>query len=324
MPELKDNSKLKLYKEEIVPTQQIDNFLDKSIVNEVLNVYDEIENYLSELVGKRTRLFEMDFVPDFPPSYIGYLTKEEDDKGWDSHDLEPGDTIYNVLCEKMKDKFEPLITTPDIIMENLKKLGHNNLRYRQMSLHNLDSFLPTHCDGNNIKNRNKGRPIPTNPEDWLEDKHSRNPNDHFCCFQGMITLKTDNDYGTAVFDQWFPWSVYYMPNHTEETLKQALKSKKSRITFFKDEDINRFNEHIRNYTGKNFSQEDFEKLKSELISNTTLDIEAFFGLSLEKVAKFGEPGRLNLWDNKKFHMTMPWNVQFQTTRKMIQFETQYK
>ena len=65
MPELKDNSKLKLYKEEIVPTQQIDNFLDKSIVNEVLNVYDEIENYLSELVGKRTRLFEMDFVPDF-------------------------------------------------------------------------------------------------------------------------------------------------------------------------------------------------------------------------------------------------------------------
>jgi hypothetical protein len=115
-----------------------------------------------------------------------------------------------------------------------------------------------------------------------------------------------------------------MPNHTEETLKQALKSKKARITFFKDEDINRFNEHIRNYTGKNFSQEDFEKLKSELISNTTLDIEAFFGLSLEKVAKFGEPGRLNLWDNKKFHMTMPWNVQFQTTRKMIQFETQYK
>ena len=53
-----------------------------------------------------------------------------------------------------------------------------------------------------------------------------------------------------------------MPNHTEETLKQALKSKKARITFFKDEDINRFNEHIRNYTGKNFSQEDFEKLNA--------------------------------------------------------------
>ena len=98
---------------------------------ERLKIYDEIENYLSELVGKRTRLFEMDFVPDFPPSYIGYLTKEEDTKGWNSHDLEPGDTIYNVLCEKMKDKFEPLITTPDIIMENLKKLGHNNL-YEQV------------------------------------------------------------------------------------------------------------------------------------------------------------------------------------------------
>ena len=318
MSEFENNSKLKLYKEEIVPTQQVDNFLDNDVVLEVLNVYDELEKHMSEMAETDIRLFELDFVPDFPPTYIGYLVKETGH----SKNVNPGDKFYNQICEKMKDKFKPLTTVPNVIMENLKKLGHTNLKFRQMSLHNLDTFLPTHCDGNNVKNRNKGRPVPTKAEDWLENRHIKKPNNHFCAFQGMITLKTDNDYGTAVFDQWFPWSVYYMPYFTEETLADHPKSKKVRITFLKDEDINRFDEHIRNYTGKNISDDDFSKLTSELIGNTTLDKEAFYGVSLEKVAKFGDPGRLNLWDNKKFHMTMPWNVEFETQRKMIQFETQ--
>ena len=47
----------------------------------------------------------------------------------------------------------------------------------------------------------------------------------------MITLESDSKYyGTAVFDQWFPWSTYYMPHHTEETMP---RKKKSRITFLK-------------------------------------------------------------------------------------------
>ena len=326
MPEFKDKSKINAYSEDIIPTTAVDDFLDKKTVDRILTYYNDIDKALSEIMRTPVRISELDF---YPPSDELDLQFMRYDNVYD--EFKPQSWEYKETMSKIdKTVMEEL---PEIIMSGLEKLGFKHLKFRQMALHNLDSFLPVHCDGNNIKDRNKGRPIPTQRSDWVPEKILNNPQKSVCAFQGMITLHTDDVYGTAVFDQWFPWSVYYMPDFTTAT---TPRPKKNRMAFLQGDSTERFNEHIRNHTGQKFPEEQFKQMQ-DLIKRMKvteaeghmplleqLKIGGFEGLSLETIADFGDPGKLNLWDNKKFHMTMPWIPRYETSRKLIQFETAYK
>lgn len=326
MPEFEDKDKVKTYSEDLIPTTAINDFIDKDTIKRVLEYYDNIDKAMSEVMRFGVRISELDFYPQPDEPVINFLRYDGKADQFKTGTWEYDKVIQSVDNSVIKE-------LPDIVMTGLEKHGHKNLKFRQMALHNLDSFLPVHCDGNNIKNRHAGRPIPTDPAEYLDEKYIKRPQQQICSFQGMITLDVDDVYGTAVFDQWFPWSVYYMPNYTTATMPRA---KKSRITFLEGDGIERFGEYIRNHTGEKFSEESFIKMRdlikrmkiNEAPGQTPLldqlSIKAFWGLSLEGIAEFGDPGKLNLWDNKRFHMTMPWLPRYETSRKLIQFETAYK
>ena len=142
------------------------------------------------------------------------------------------------------------------------------------------------------------------------------------CFLSLIALDLDNEkYSTAIFNQWFPWSTYYMPNYTEETTPWK---KRSRISFLKEDEPIRFNESIRNYTSAEFSDSDWNTINENWITSCDwhkFDRQQFYGLSLENVLAYGKPGTLNLWDRRKYTLAMPWNAEFKTRRLTLNFET---
>lgn len=326
MPEFENKSKINAYSENLIPTTAVNDFIDKSTVDRILTYYDDMDNALSKVMRTTVRISELDFYPLMDKPVINFMRTDG------QHDqFEYGGWEYEKVMSKVDNSV--LKEIPELVMAGLEKLGHTHLKFRQMALHNLDSFLPVHCDGNNIKDRNKGRPIPTQRTDWVPQKILDDPQKCVCAFQGMITLHTDDVYGTAVFDQWFPWSVYYMPDFTTAT---TPRPKKNRMAFLQGDSMERFDEHIRNHTGQKFPEQQFKQMQ-DLIKRMKvteaeghmplleqLKIEGFEGLSLETIADFGNPGKLNLWDNKRFHMTMPWIPRYDTSRKLIQFETAYK
>lgn len=326
MQEFTNKNTIESYNSDLVQTREIKDFLSKDTVDEILKVYNSLSNNLTTVLQKPARVAEFDFDKiEENESFLGYVVKQSDESDAVSYDeLDPTSDVYSLVFDSVDitilSKLKPLI------IKSLESHGISGVsEFRGISLHNLDGFLPVHCDGNNIINRHAGRkefPL-TEINQWAPEKIINNPDKHKCALQGMITLESDSKYyGTAVFDQWFPWSTYYMPNHTEETMP---RKKKSRITFLKNDAPERFNESIRLYTGTDISESDWKKLSSDQDPEcATLEKDQFYGLTLEKVAKFGKPGTLNFWDNKKYHMTMPWNPKYETRRIMIQFETWYQ
>jgi len=106
-------------------------------------------------------------------------------------------------------------------------------------------------------------------------------------------------------------------------------SKKTReaISFRKGEKPFRFNEHLRNYTDQEATDEMVDLiLKDSPYLNRDDLKEALYGLSIDDVLMFDSPGTLNSWDNTTLHMTKPFlmlNVAGvnQESRLCLQYET---
>lgn len=325
MPEFNDKSNtVKSYNSNLIPTGTIENFLSNDIVEKVLKVYNSLSDSLTKVLKTPARIVEFDFENiENNKAMIAYVFYDTSTRDYLHDSIDDSDDLYSSVMESMDTSI--LHELKSKIMDSLQKNNISNAsKFRQISLHNLDEFLPVHCDGNNIIDRHTGRkdfPL-TKIEQWADNDLLNNPEQNTCALQGMITIDSNNKYyGTAVFDQWFPWSTYYMPDCTEENMP---RQKKSRITFLKGDEPFRFNEEIRLHTGKEFSEHDWRHLSASQHPRVrTLKREQFYGLSLDRVTLFGKPGTLNYWDGKKYHMTMPWNPQFETKRIMIQFETFY-
>ena len=168
---------------------------------------------------------------------------------------------------------------------------------------NLPNPVQIHTDGNDIKNK-RGKRNVFNPVFKREEYF---PSYKKYTHQGLITIQNDDlRNGTIVFNQTFPYSVYYA-NH-----ENNLDRKKSVITFLKDDDIFRFDEKIENYTYEYMSDEEYKLLPD-------MNREQLFGLSLDKKLMFMDKGTLVSWQDGKFHTTIPMKKEW-GNRIMLQYE----
>ena len=296
------------YSTNIVETNTVENFLSDEHIKKLVNFYDSATESLSNLTGKKVRIPEFTFAPDYPPEALEYITFDSNEAcGLGEYlDLEPDNELYDKFINSIDKSL--INETEDVIKSNLKNNGYDNFKFTKISLQNLNEYNHvTQCKGNLSKKI---------------EKILSNPGKHIQAFQGIISLELDNEkYSSAIFDQWFPWSTYYMPNRTSETTPWK---KKIDITFLKDDSPEKFNETIREYTNKEFSEYDWVNINENWIAECdwhSFDKQQFYGLSLEKVLRFGNPGTLNLWDMKKYYISMPWNAEFKTRRLTLNFET---
>ena len=92
----------------------------------------------------------------------------------------------------------------------------------------------------------------------------------------------------------------------------------------------RIYEHIRNYTDQPATDEMVDAILKDTTHLNRDDLkEALYGLSIDKVLMFNDPGTLNTWDNTALHMTKPFFINpysgivgvNQESRLCLQYET---
>jgi len=303
------------YSTNTVETNTVENFLSDEHIKKLIIFYDTATQSLSDLTGKKVRIPELTFAPDYPPEALEYITFDSNEAcGLGEYiDLESGSELYTNFINSMPLGFNSIDKSfieeiEDVIKNNLKSNGYDNFKFTKISLQNLNEYNHvTQCKGN--------------PPKKIE-KILAKPEKHIQAFQGTVSLELDNDkYSSVIFDQWFPWSTYYMPNYTSENTPWK---KRVDMTFLKEDSPEKFNETIRKHTGKEFSEYDWVNINENWITECdwhSFDKQQFYGLSLEKVLPFGNPGTLNLWDMKKYYISMPWNAEFKTRRLTLNFET---
>ncbi len=298
------------YSTDLVETKTINEFLSDEQVAKLVKFYDSATESLANLTNKKIRIPEITFHPEFPPEATEYVTLDDDPNNacrlGEYIDLESDNEIYNDFIESLdKTVVEEF---PDIIKKKLKEQGYNDFKFTKISLQNLNEYNHvTQCKGNSSKKI---------------DKILSKPEKNIHAFQGTVALDLDNEkYSTAIFNQWFPYSTYYMTNYSEETTPWK---KRIDMSFLENHAPMRFNESIRNHTGKEFSEANWNNINEYWIRECdwhSFDKKQFYGLSLDRVVLFGNPGTLNLWDCKKYYISMPWNATFGTRRLTLNFET---
>lgn len=233
----------------------------------------------------------------------------------------------SLIVEKYNDM---LCNIKKLLEENFTKIGRP-AKVIDLAFHNFSSALPIHCDGQDIgANLKRATKRPRNHPNYLKSQYQPVgfgiPKKY--AHQGLINLDARADKATVVFDQWFPYSTYYDITNTVDTLDEIKRP----VTSFSKEDkgnFNRFDEYIRNLTGKPFPLDDYLQIAGEIDIDTfkqIYPIEKLHGLSLSKVCYFGTPGTLISWDNKRYHMAKPFSVEGDRgignqNRLMLQYET---
>ena len=273
---------------------QIPNFLSENLVDKLLNLYFKS----CQIIGSKIHELKFDEV-----HYTGTKIKR-----FDFIDAKFENTIndVNINMEKIYDLWDECDLVPEIINylnEEFQKINRNG-KILNFTIFNLsEPTLPIHTDGNHIANKRDKRNV-FNPVYKLEEYF---PRDRKYTHQGLITLQNDDPRnGTIVFDQSFPYSVYYINNENN------LERKKSVITFLKDDGIFRFDEKIKNYTHEYMSDEEHKLIPY-------LKKEELFGLSLDKKLMFMDKGNLVSWQVGKFHVPIPMKKEW-GNRVMLQYE----
>jgi len=279
-------------------TKSIPDFLTPSQINQLLDSYQRIQKQVIKEYG-RYKLTEVFLPLRRCPEHLKILFE---------------DNIGGHVDTRIK--------TPSNLKKYIGKLRRHiirefeteskKLQLRRLCIHNLDSPLNIHCDGNDVTNRYDARP--NNLSQFTVRHHP--DSSHEVYNQGLITLKNDNKYnGTVVFNQWFPVSTYIL-NNTE--FDQNYN--KTLIKFYKGEKWERFGEKIRHATGKELRADDWWYLCRSSENPNLLERSDFFGLSVDRILHFKGPGTCSVWPNKRYHASLVTN-QWSANRINLQFET---
>ena len=304
----------KFYDNEIIPTQKINGFFSSAEVEEIKDAFIETEELILELSDKP----QYNSVQEL---YFGYndtkgflvnhgLLKNRETKAQEHYIR--SDTHLNIR-EKISNLF-----LNDILYETREKLRtHFKDGYiERFGFMNMTTDFQVHCDSIDVKNRFLARP--DNMDDLKSDDYLDPLTDNYQIYQGLINIDAPSDHGTLIFDQWFPYSTYLTPEQTTDN-KDRWAAKKDIIFFYGDDKPERFNEHIRNYTNKPLSNADCDTIYQSCIKKDRFIKEEYFGLSLESVLTFDEPGTVSMWDSKKYHKTIPFLIRDYQSRLVLQF-----
>lgn len=282
---------------------QIPNFLSEDRVDVVSKFYFEVCEILGCKVHEITFnniTSKVDYVSgtnyeDFDYRYCPSIEKQYSDDKVINYKKIPEDKIKDINTDWIPEMI-------DHLNKEFQKINRKG-KIRTFVIFNLPNPVQIHSDGNDIKNK-RGKRNVFNPVFKREEYF---PSYKKYTHQGLITIQNDDlRNGTIVFNQTFPYSVYYA-NH-----ENNLDRKKSVITFLKDDDIFRFDEKIENYTYEYMSDEEYKLLPD-------MNREQLFGLSLDKKLMFMDKGTLVSWQDGKFHTTIPMKKEW-GNRIMLQYE----
>ena len=295
------------HKDPSIPSQTIENFLPSSIIEEILNFYDDatkkVINFEKSL---DCRIVEISCNPHKNIiQKIKYVTKKD-------YFIIPFDKQHPIIDDiKQKNLFSWVEDIRDILEFSFVK---NDIPAKliDFNIHNLHKPFEIHCDGSDLTEK-----IDKRPESFPEyDMAQYNVSYKDYAHQGLITLRNDaEDNGTIIFDQWFPVSTYLEQHKNHER-------KKENIRFFKGEPLERFGEKIRNYTNQPMPADDYQQIIDIVKDKNLFTREQAHGLTLDKILKFGNPGTLNAWADRKYHMTIPKiKNQWSKNRILLQYES---
>lgn len=305
----------KFYDNEVIPTQKINAFFSLDEVEEIKEAFIETEELILDLSNKP----KYNSVQEL---YFGYnggkgfflvnhgLLKNRSTKEQEHY-------IRSDTPLEMRKRISNLFLS-DILYEVKEKLQTKfNVGYiERLGFMNMTTDFQIHSDSVDVIDRFLERPQNWNdlkPEEYLD------PNtNNYQIYQGLINIDAPSDHGTLIFDQWFPYSTYWTPEQRTYD-KDEWAKKKDIVFFYGDDEPKRFNEHIRNYTGKPLSNEDCDKIYNACIRKDRFYKEEYFGVSLESILTFDQPGTISMWDSKKYHKTIPFLIKDDSPRIVLQF-----
>lgn len=290
-----------------IPSQTIENFLPLPIVNKILEFYDNATQIVNKFENTTDcRIVEVGCSPKNKEiTKIKYVTRKD-------YKALSFSKQHKIIKKIKKQKlFDWSHDIKDILEENFEA---NNLsaEVKNINIHNLHQSFEIHCDGRDLDQKLDKRPKSFPEYDMTQ--YSMPAHDY--AHQGLITLRNDaDDNGTIIFDQWFPISTYLEQHKNPELTKENIR-------FFKGEPLERFGEKIRNYTNQPMPESDYQQIMDIVKNETLFTREQAHGLTLDKILKFGKPGTLNVWADKKYHMTIPkTKTEWSKNRILLQYES---
>jgi len=311
---------IQLRKGELYPSIQIKDAIPRPLIDSVVEAAKEFENeFIKYFLDKSLddyRVYEIAFWftgDDFHINSAIYYTHTG--KTWKHR--KDDDLEFAVLAKEYEENFSALKEVRLHLLDVLKKNDRPG-NVTQLTYFNFDTGFPAHTDSLDVKNKYAPR-----PETWDIPKEQYWPNPNYDNVQqGLINLNAPATNGTVMFDQWYPWSVYYeydIKLEDADTAKfSSLYKGKKYIYFFKDEEPYRFGEKIRNFTGNEFPEQDYKDIlqhcDGEEIRRNQVD-----GLSLEKMLFFDTPGTVTSWDTRRFHMPIPFKRKMNDNRMTLQY-----
>ena len=306
---------IQFYDNKVIPTEKINAFFSLDEIEEIKNAFNETEELILDLSNKP----QYDSVQEL---YFGYNTSKDFFlvnhgllKNRETKQQEQGirpETNFDIREKISKLFFD------DILYETREKLKtHFKEGYiERFAFMNMTTDFQVHCDSIDVKDRFMARPDnmdDLNPDDYLDPL-----TDNYPSYQGLINIDAPSDHGTLIFDQWFPYSTYWTPEQRTYN-KDKWAANKDIIFFYGDDKPERFNEYIRNYTNKPLSNADCDTIYQYCVKKDRFIKEEYFGLSLESVLTFDEPGTVSMWDSKKYHKTIPFKIKDDQNRLVLQF-----
>lgn len=302
------------YDDEIVPTNKIPNYLTSDLVEQLRDAFFSCEEILLSEFDPNN---EYDRLVEFYFTYTGDIFLLDHALLKRKYTHEQKVLIPDFISIPFREKLSKMFFN-DIFMD-MKKLLEDTIKegyVERFAFMNLVSDFQIHSDSFDVKNKFLKR-----PKDWnglKKEDYFPIGVDNYPIYQGLINIDAPSNHGTIIFDQWFPYSVYWTPQFNSIETDKTRSSKKDIIFFYSDDKPSRFGEDIRNFTGQCISKEDLNLLKIKSPRPDRIIQNEYYGLSIDSVLTFNEPGNLYMWDSKKFHKTIPFNDKT-SNRLVLQF-----
>ena len=254
-------------------------------------------------------------------------------------DFQPNNENWAWLIDQYQ---KPFLEIADLMEHKFAEL-ERPAYVKDLAFHNMAHGLKVHNDGQDIKTKLKNAvPRPDHHPNYAPEEYTEKESVMYA-HQGLVNLDAQKDNATIIFDQWFPYSTYY---DIANDINNLGEPKRPVISFAKGDQFERFGEHIRGLTNKHFDKQDYIHMSYPLKNYKDVQkfrklfpIDKLFGLTLNKILYFGNPGTLISWDHKRYHMAKPFAVIDQinnehgfvgytgigtTNRLMLQYETQLR
>lgn len=333
------------YNNDRLETIEHNNFFSIEQVETIKNGYAQVTNKIAEVVGKNPkdiRITELKYDPliingknqaanlnknsiaqDTWKIYAAYA----DDKRKFNYTLDDEKLNKEIYSLDLSWLVESVIW----LNEGFEKIGRHGKVYRG-AIQNFFEGFEIHCDGVDVKCKTKTRKE-LNVLETLDPNVYKPFKPKKFIQQGLVTLQNDKPLinGTVIFNQWFPFSVYW--DYFNKIDGEFSRPSREATSFRSGESIIRFGQEFRNITHTPASDEDVQAVLKD--SNKPKyfgkDLESWirpsmYGLTIDKIVMFDQPGKLNSWDNKTLHITKPFRIAKilgadKESRLTLQYET---